>query len=130
MRHDAGNCIRRYSVNLARKAPVGSRATDKGSGANMIKGWLRDEVLEAVQNLKPIADQVGLTMSQLAIAWVLQNPNVSSAIMGATKPSQVKENVKASGVKLEADVMKANDQALGKLPERDPKKNESPNPRA
>jgi aryl-alcohol dehydrogenase-like predicted oxidoreductase len=113
-----------------KKAPAGSRATDKGSGANMIKGWLRDEVLEAVQNLKPIADQAGLSMSQLAIAWVLQNPNVSTAIMGATKPSQVKENVKAAGVKLDSDVMKAIDKALGNLPERDPKKNESPNPRA
>jgi aryl-alcohol dehydrogenase-like predicted oxidoreductase len=113
-----------------KKAPAGSRATDKGSGANMIKGWLREEVLEAVQNLKPIADQAGLTMSQLAIAWVLQNPNVSCAIMGATKPKQVKENVKAAGVKLDADVMKAIDKALGNLPERDPKKNVSPNPRA
>ena len=113
-----------------KKAPAGSRATDKGSGANMIKSWLRDEVLEAVQNLKPIADQAGLSMSQLAIAWVLQNPYVSCAIMGATKPSQVKENVKAAGVKLDADVMKAIDKALGNLPERDPKKNVSPNPRA
>jgi aryl-alcohol dehydrogenase-like predicted oxidoreductase len=96
----------------------------------MIKGWLREEVLEAVQNLKPIADQAGLSMSQLAIAWVLQNPNVSSAIMGATKPKQVKENVKASGVKLDAEIMKAIDSILGNLPERDPEKNQSPNPRA
>jgi aryl-alcohol dehydrogenase-like predicted oxidoreductase len=96
----------------------------------MIKGWMRDEVLEAVQKLKPIADQAGLSMSQLAIAWVLQNPNVSSAIMGATKPKQVKENVKAAGVKLDAEIMKAIDVALGNLPELDPKKNESPNPRA
>jgi aryl-alcohol dehydrogenase-like predicted oxidoreductase len=96
----------------------------------MIKGWMRDEVLEAVQNLKPIADGVGLTMGQLAIAWVLQNPNVSSAIMGATKPKQVKENVKASGVKLDASVMKAINKALGNLPERDAAKTESPNPRA
>jgi aryl-alcohol dehydrogenase-like predicted oxidoreductase len=96
----------------------------------MIKGWMREEVLGAVQNLKPIAEGLGLTMGQLAIAWVLQNPNVSSAIMGATKPKQVKENVKASGVKLDADVMKAIDKALGNLPERDPKKNASPNPRA
>ena len=113
-----------------KKAPAGSRATDKGSGANMIKGWLREEVLEAVQNLKPIADQAGLTMSHLAIAWVLQNPNVSCAIMGATKPKQVKENVKAAGVKLDADVMKAIDNALGNLPERDAAKTVSPNPRA
>ena len=96
----------------------------------MISGWLRDEVLTAVQDLKPIAQEVGLSMSQLAIAWVLQNPNVSSAIMGATKPSQVKENVKAAGVKLDASTMKAIDKALGKLPEKDPAKNISPNPRA
>ena len=113
-----------------KKAPAGSRATSKGSGANMIKGWMRDEVLESVQKLRPIADQVGLSMSQLAIAWVLQNPNVSSAIMGATKPKQVRENVKAAGVKLDTQIMKAIDEALGSLPERDPKKNESPNPRS
>ncbi len=112
------------------KPPAGSRATDKKSGAGMISRWMRDEVLEAVQKLQPVADSVGLTMSQLAIAWVLQNDNVSSAIMGATKPSQVKENVKASGVKLDASVMKAIDSALGTLPERDPKQNISPNPRA
>jgi aryl-alcohol dehydrogenase-like predicted oxidoreductase len=112
------------------KPPAGSRATDKKSGAGMISRWMRDEVLEAVQKLQPVADSVGLTMSQLAIAWVLQNDNVSSAIMGATKPSQVKENVKASGVKLDASVLKAIDSALGTLPERDPKLNVSPNPRA
>jgi aryl-alcohol dehydrogenase-like predicted oxidoreductase len=111
------------------KPPAGSRATDKKSGAGMITRWMRPEVLEAVQKLKPVADSVGLSMSQLAIAWVLQNDNVSSAIMGATKPSQVKENVKASGVKLDASVMKAIDSALGTLPERDPKQNISPNPR-
>ena len=113
-----------------KKAPAGSRATDKKSGAGMISGWMRDEVLTAVQKLKPIAEEAGLSMSQMAIAWVLQNPNVSSAIMGATTPKQVKENVKASGIKLSADTMKAIDKALGNLPEKDPKKNESPNPRA
>ena len=113
-----------------KKAPAGSRATDKKSGKGMISGWMRDEVLTAVQKLKPIAEEAGLSMSQMAIAWVLQNPNVSSAIMGATTPKQVKENVKASGIKLSADTMKAIDKALGNLPEKDPKKNESPNPRA
>jgi aryl-alcohol dehydrogenase-like predicted oxidoreductase len=113
-----------------KKAPAGSRATDKKSGAGMISGWMRDEVLTAVQKLKPIAEEAGLSMSQMAIAWVLQNPNVSSAIMGATTSKQVKENVKASGIKLSADTMKAIDKALGNLPEKDPKKNESPNPRA
>ena len=111
------------------KLPAGSRATDKKSGAGMISRWMRDDVLEAVQKLAPIADSVGLTMSQLAIAWVLQNDNVSSAIMGATKPSQVKENVKASGVKLDPSVMAAIDKALGSLPERDPKLTTSPQAR-
>ncbi|MEY4968225.1 MAG: hypothetical protein RIQ73_924 [Actinomycetota bacterium] len=113
-----------------KKAPSGSRATDKKSGAGMISGWLREEVLTAVANLAPVAKEAGLTMSQLAIAWVLQNPNVSSAIMGATKPSQVRENVKAAGVKLDASTMRAIDTVLGKLPEKDPTKNISPNPRA
>ena len=111
------------------KLPAGSRATDKKSGAGMISRWTRDDVLEAVQKLAPIADSVGLSMSQLAIAWVLQNDNVSSAIMGATKPSQVKENVKAAGVKLDTSVMTAIDKALGSLPERDPKLTTSPQSR-
>lgn len=113
-----------------KKPPAGSRATDKKGGANMISRWIRDEVLIAVQNLKPIADANGLTLAQLAVAWVLQNPNVSSAIIGATKPSQIKENVKASGVKLDASTMKQIDQVLGALPEKDPTNTVSPNPRA
>mgnify|MGYP000149056762 CR=1 FL=1 len=113
-----------------KKAPAGSRATDKKSGANFISKWLRDDVLTAVQNLKPIADEAGLTIGQLSIAWVLSHDNVSSAIMGATKPSQVKENAKAAGVKLSADQIKAIDKVLGDLPERNPALNESPNPRA
>jgi aryl-alcohol dehydrogenase-like predicted oxidoreductase len=96
----------------------------------MISKWMKDDVLTAVQKLKPIADKAGLTMSQLSVAWVLQNPNVSSAIVGATKPSQVKENVKAAGVKLDAETMRAIDSALGNLPEKDPAQNISPNPRA
>ena len=112
-----------------KKAPAGSRATDKKSGAAMISRWMKDDVLEAVQLLKPIAESVDLSMSQLALAWVLQNPSVSSAIMGATKPAQIKDNVKASVVKLPAEVMKAIDGAIGKVAERDPKKNVSPNPR-
>ncbi len=112
-----------------KKAPAGSRATDKKSGAAMISRWMKDDVLEAVQLLKPIAESVDLSMSQLALAWVLQNPNVSSAIMGATKPAQIRDNVKASGVKLPTEVMKAIDGAIGKVAERDPKKNVSPNPR-
>jgi aryl-alcohol dehydrogenase-like predicted oxidoreductase len=113
-----------------KKPPAGSRATDKKGGANMISRWMKDEVLDAVARLKPIAESLDLTMAQLAVAWVLQNSNVSSAIMGASKPSQIKENVKASGVKLPADVMKSIDKTLGSLPEKDPAKTVSPNPRA
>jgi aryl-alcohol dehydrogenase-like predicted oxidoreductase len=113
-----------------KKPPAGSRATDKKGGANMISRWMRDEVLSAVQKLKPIAESVDLTLSQLAIAWVLQNPNVSSAIIGATKPVQIKENVKASGVKLSERTMREIDQVLGSLPEKNPTKTESPRPRA
>jgi len=111
------------------KAPIGSRARDK-AGSAMISRWMRDEVLETVQKLQPIADSVDLTMGQLALAWALQNKNVASVIMGATKPSQVKDNVKASGVKLEPATMRAIDEALGSLPERNPEKTVSPNPRA
>jgi aryl-alcohol dehydrogenase-like predicted oxidoreductase len=112
-----------------KKAPVGSRARDK-SGSAMISRWMRDEVLETVQKLQPIADSLDLTMGQLALAWALQNKNVASVIMGATKASQVKDNVKASGVKLEPATMRAIDEALGNLPERNPALTVSPNPRA
>ena len=112
-----------------KKVPVGSRATDKKSGAEMISRWMRDDVLNAVADLKPIADEAGLSLAQLAVAWVLQNKNVSSAIIGATKPAQIKENVKASGVKLAPETMRAIDRVLGMLPETDPSLNESPNPR-
>ena len=106
-------------------APAGSRATND-EGKQYIEQWLRDEVLTAVQNLKPIAAEAGLTMAQLAIAWVLQNDNVSAAIVGASRPEQVTEAAKASGVKLGADVMKAIDIALAGVIEIDPAKTVSP----
>jgi aryl-alcohol dehydrogenase-like predicted oxidoreductase len=84
--------------------PAGSRATDEKGGANFIRRMLTDEVLTRVQALRPIADECGLSMAQLAVAWVLQNPNVSAAIIGASRPDQVVENVKASGVRLEPAV--------------------------
>ncbi len=110
--------------------PAGSRATDKKSGSDFIERFINDEVLTTVQRLAPIAEGAGLSMAQLALAWVLQNENVSSAIIGATKPKQIRENVKAIGVKLPASVMQAIDEALGSLPETDPEKTDSPNPRA
>lgn len=112
-----------------KKPPAGSRATDKKSGANMISRWMRDDVLTAVQNLRPVADEAGLTLAQLAVAWVLQNKNVSAAIIGATKPAQVKENVKASGVVLSPKTLQQIEKVLGKLPEMDPALTVSPNPR-
>jgi aryl-alcohol dehydrogenase-like predicted oxidoreductase len=96
----------------------------------MISRFMTDQVLTAVQKLVPIAKKVDLTPAQLAIAWVLQNPNVSSAIIGATKPAQIKENVKASGVKLDQSIMNEIDEAIGSVAERDPSKTISPKPRA
>jgi aryl-alcohol dehydrogenase-like predicted oxidoreductase len=106
--------------------PAGSRATDEKGGATMIGRWLRDDVLERVQRLRPIADEAGLSMAQLAVAWVLQNPNVSSAIIGASRPEQVTDNVKAAGVKLDAAVLTAIDEVLDPVVERDPAKTRSP----
>ncbi|MEK6312141.1 MULTISPECIES: aldo/keto reductase family protein [Curtobacterium] len=106
--------------------PEGSRATDEKGGADMIKRFMRDEVLEAVQRLQPVADEAGLTLAQLAIAWTLQNENVASAIVGASRPEQVTDNVKASGVRLDADALAAIDAALGDIPERDVAKTVSP----
>ncbi|MEV4254865.1 aldo/keto reductase family protein [Spirillospora sp. NPDC049652] len=107
--------------------PAGSRATDReGRGADMIAGFMRDEVLRRVQELRPIAEELGLSMAQLAIAWTLQNPNVSSAIVGASRPEQVRDNVKAAGVKLDADVLKRIDDVVGPLVERDTAKIQSP----
>jgi len=105
--------------------PEGSRATDE-RGGNFIRDLLRDDVLNRVQDLKPIADELGLSMAQLAVAWVLQNDNVASAIVGASRPEQVEDNVKASGVHLEPAVLKRIDDVLGDTIERDPAKTQSP----
>ncbi|MET8146821.1 aldo/keto reductase family protein [Actinoplanes sp. NPDC049668] len=109
-----------------KQPPAGSRATDDKSGADFISRWLSDEVLTAVQRLKPLAEQAGLSMAQLAVAWVLQNPNVSAAIIGASRPEQVYDNAKAAGVRLEDDLMKAIDEALSGVIERDPAQTVSP----
>ena len=106
--------------------PAGSRDTAEKSGAGFIARFMTDDVLTRVQRLKPLAEQAGLTMPQLAVAWVLQNPNVSSAIVGASRPEQVHDNVKAAGVKLDADLLKAIDEIVEPVTERDPAKTESP----
>jgi len=100
--------------------PQGSRATDPKGGADMIKRWMADDVLTRVQELAPIAGDLGLTMAQLAVAWVLQNDNVSAALVGASRPEQVAENVKAAGVHIPDDVLKRIDEVLGDVVTRDP----------
>ncbi|MFB7334840.1 aldo/keto reductase family protein [Streptomyces adustus] len=102
--------------------PAGSRATDEKGGATFVGRFLQDDVLERVQRLRPLADQAGLSLAQLAVAWVLQNPNVSAAIIGASRPEQVTENVKAAGIKLDAELMEAVDGVLDPVVERDPAK--------
>jgi|SRR5882757_2584233 len=105
--------------------PEGSRATD-ASGKNFISRLLLDEVLEKVQQLKPIAAEADLSLAQLAVAWVLQNPNVASAIIGASRPEQVAENVKAAGVKLDAAVLEQIDKVLEGHVRTDPMLTQSP----
>jgi aryl-alcohol dehydrogenase-like predicted oxidoreductase len=109
--------------------PPGSRATDENGGANFIQRWMDDETLTRVQALAPIASDLGITMAQLAVAWVLQNDNVASAIVGASRPEQITDNVGASGVRLDADVLKRIDEALGDVVERDPGNTQSPSSR-
>ncbi|GAA1186308.1 aldo/keto reductase family protein [Ornithinimicrobium humiphilum] len=106
---------------LPGQQPTEGRAADEKMGRGM-QGFLRDEVLTAVQELKPLAQEAGLTMPQLSIAWVLQNPNVAAALVGASRPEQVEDNVKAAGVTLDADLMAKIDEVLGGVVERDPGK--------
>ncbi|GAA3459047.1 aldo/keto reductase family protein [Saccharothrix longispora] len=100
--------------------PEGSRATD-ATGSKFIQRFMSDDVLEKVQRLKPLAEEAGLSLAQLAVAWVLQNPNVASAIIGASRPEQVHENVKAAGVKLEDELLEKIDAVLGDAVETDPR---------
>jgi aryl-alcohol dehydrogenase-like predicted oxidoreductase len=109
--------------------PQGSRATDEKGGADTIKRFLDDEVLTAVQQLKPIADELDLTMAQLALAWVLHNDNIAGAIVGASRPEQVTANAAAAGVKLDDAVIARIDEAIGSVAETDPAKTVSPESR-
>src|SRR3954454_13142237 len=104
-----------------KQPPADSRAGDAAVGGSM-KGFLTDEILTAVQGLRPIADELGLSMAQLAVAWVLQNENVAAAIIGASRPEQVHDNVKAAGVELPTEVLTRIDEVLGDVVERDPAK--------
>jgi aryl-alcohol dehydrogenase-like predicted oxidoreductase len=110
--------------------PEGSRATDQaGGGAGFIERWMRDDVLERVQALRPLADEAGLSMASLALAWVLQEENVASAIIGASRPEQVQDNVKAVGVRLDPELKRRMDEILAPVVVTDPELTQSPNPR-
>ena len=109
--------------------PAGSRATDEAGGAKFISRLLRDDVLERVQQLRPLADEAGLSMAGLALAWVLQEENVASAIIGATRPEQVRDNVQAVGVRLDPALKQRMDEILAPVTETDPALTKSPNPR-
>jgi aryl-alcohol dehydrogenase-like predicted oxidoreductase len=109
--------------------PAGSRAVDETGGKDMVSWLLNDYFLEPVQKLVPLAAEAGLSMAQLAIAWVLQNSNVSAAIVGASRPEQVTDNASASGVTLDGDLMKAIDEAIGGVAIRDASLTKSPDPR-
>ena len=98
--------------------PEGSRATDP-DGSAFIKNLLTDDTLTKVQQLQPLADAEGLTMAQLAVAWVLQNDNVASAITGGSRPEQITANAEAAGKKLSAETMAGIDEALGDAVQRD-----------
>ena len=108
--------------------PADSRATAP-AGSGFIKRLLEDDILTAVQRLRPLAAEAGLSLAQLAVAWTLQNQNVSAAIVGATRPDQVRENVKAAGVQLDAGLMRRIDEALGDAVVRDPDRTASPKSR-
>ncbi len=110
--------------------PAGSRATDAKGGAQVISRFLRDDVLDRVQLLTPVAEELGLSMAQLAVAWVLQNDNVAGAIIGASRPEQVHENAAASGVPIPAEAMARIDAALGDVVERDPARTAESSPPA
>ena len=101
--------------------PADSRGGHPSAGGSM-KQYLTDDVLTRVQQLRPIAEDLGLSMAQLSLAWVLANGNVAAAIIGATRPEQVHDNVAAAGVELSADVLARIDEVLGDVVERDPGK--------
>ncbi len=99
--------------------PSDSRARSDAMGWAMNR-YLADEVLDAVQGLVPIAEGAGLSLVQMALAWVLCEDNVASAIIGASRPEQVHSNAEASGVELSQDVLDAIDEALGDVVIRGP----------
>ena len=101
-------------------APTGSRAADDKGGARMIQRYVEQPgLLQRVQDLRPVADELNLSLAQLAVAWVLQNPNVAAALIGASRPEQVTENVAASGVTIPPELLARIDEVLGDVVVRD-----------
>jgi aryl-alcohol dehydrogenase-like predicted oxidoreductase len=99
--------------------PSDSRAANSDMNVAMDR-LMDDAVLEAVDRLRPVADAAGLSMTELALAWVLRRPELASAIVGASRPEQVHANVKASGRQLTPDTLAAIEQALGDMPVKEP----------
>jgi aryl-alcohol dehydrogenase-like predicted oxidoreductase len=108
--------------------PAGSRAAHE-EGRTYLRDWLRDEVLGAVDRLRPVAEGHGISMAQLALAWALARPGVSSVIIGASRPQQIADNVAALDVTLDDATLAAIDEALGDVVERDPAKTDDASPR-
>jgi aryl-alcohol dehydrogenase-like predicted oxidoreductase len=99
--------------------PADSRAASSEMGAFMAP-LMSDRVLDAVERLRPVADQAGLSMTEMALAWVLRRPELASAIVGASRPEQVHANAEASGIELTPDTLAAIDEALGDVPVKQP----------
>jgi aryl-alcohol dehydrogenase-like predicted oxidoreductase len=99
--------------------PPDSRAANSDMNVAMDR-LMDDAVLEAVDRLRPVADEAGRSMAELALAWVLRRPEVASAIVGASRPEQVHANAKASGIQLTPDTLAAIEEALGDLPVKEP----------
>lgn len=106
-------------------APAGSRAADPAM-SSIVEKFMGEKTLTAVQQLKPLAEGLGLTMAQFALAWVLQNKAVSAAIVGASRPEQMADNLGASGVEIPAEVMKKVDEVLADVIISDPELTKSP----
>jgi len=107
--------------------PEGSRATDDNSGKDFIAHWLADDdLLERVQGLVPLAEEAGMGMGQMAVAWVLRNDNVASAIVGASRPEQLTDTVAAADLTLDDDLASRIDEVLGDKVTSDPKLTTSP----
>jgi aryl-alcohol dehydrogenase-like predicted oxidoreductase len=109
-------------------APAGSRGADPAT-ASIVEKFMSEETLTAVQNLRPLAEQLGVNMAQFALAWVLQNPAVSAAIVGASSPEQISSNIAASGVEIPGEVMKRVDEILAGVYQTDPSLTKSPDAR-